>query len=96
MGDGRSTRAYQRMAHQYLTPRPGATCALCGEPIEYGRGKWHPRGPSLDHITPLNKGGRLLDPANMQLAHYGCNSARGDKTLAEWFAARKAETTSDW
>jgi 5-methylcytosine-specific restriction endonuclease McrA len=40
---------------------------------------------SADHLIPRSKGGPdSLD--NLRPAHHGCNSARGDLSLAEWFA----------
>lgn len=76
---GRGRRAYRNAAEAICAPRWGAICWLCREPIEYGLRPRHPRGPSLDHIVPLNQGGSLLDPANHALAHYGCNTARHDR-----------------
>lgn len=53
----------------------GRTCHLCG-----GAG-----ATTTDHITPLAKGGtNSLD--NQRPAHHACNSARGARTLADWFA----------
>ena len=34
--------------------------------------------PSIDHIVPLSWGG-LHSWANVQLAHHGCNTAKGAK-----------------
>lgn len=40
---------------------------------------------SADHVIPRSKGGDdSID--NLRPAHQGCNSARGDMDLAEWFA----------
>jgi 5-methylcytosine-specific restriction endonuclease McrA len=94
---GRSSHRYQLLVAEVCAPRPGAVCALCFEPVEFGRGRWNKRGPSLDHKQPLNKGGSLLDRDNAQLAHLSCNSARGDMSLTEWFNTRMSETHSpDW
>jgi 5-methylcytosine-specific restriction endonuclease McrA len=53
-----------------------STCWICGQSdfVRVGR---HPRSPSVDHVTALAVGGHLTDPANLRLAHYGCNSSRG-------------------
>lgn len=37
----------------------------------------HPLSPTLDHITPLAEGGEHT-PENVQLAHFICNSHKGD------------------
>jgi 5-methylcytosine-specific restriction endonuclease McrA len=52
----------------------GTVCHLCG-----GQG-----ADSPDHVIPRSKGGsNALD--NLRPAHRGCNIARGDMDLAEWF-----------
>lgn len=75
---GRGTQAYRQLSLLICTPRPNARCWLCGELVEYGLRARHPKGPSLDHVVPLSRGGSLLDPVNARLAHYGCNSDRGN------------------
>lgn len=53
----------------------GTDCHLCGGP----------GATSADHLVPRSKGGTdALD--NLRPAHLGCNIARGDTDLAEWFA----------
>ena len=73
--------AWRRLSQWVCRPQPCARCWLCGGQIIYGLRPRHPSGPSADHVTPLNKGGDLLDPANVRLAHYGCNSARHDDDI---------------
>jgi len=55
-------------------------CALCGEPLD-------PKAPSgtrwastVDHINPRSLGGSLTAANNLQAAHHGCNSRRGNGT----------------
>jgi len=78
MAGPRSTSAYKALAREVCRPRPGARCWLCNEQIVFHLRPRHPLGPSLDHVVPLAKGGSLLAPGNARLAHYGCNSSRGD------------------
>lgn len=53
----------------------GRVCHLCGRP----------GATTADHITPRSRGG--LDVIeNLRPAHHRCNSARGARPLAEWFA----------
>lgn len=52
----------------------GGTCHLCGQP----------GATTADHVIPRNRGG-LNAIENLRPAHQGCNSARGDMDLAEWF-----------
>lgn len=82
MANPRNGRPYRRFCAQQRALR--LPCWLCGEPIRYditGRpaGR-HPDAFTLDHIVPISRGGRLLDPANARSAHRRCNSARGNRT----------------
>lgn len=73
---GRKSAAWERVKAALFVE--GATCALCGEPIEYGLRHNHPRGPSVDHIVPLKDGGHPTAMWNVRVAHHGCNSGRRD------------------
>jgi 5-methylcytosine-specific restriction endonuclease McrA len=79
VGDnGRAGKRYLRLCAQVRKRRD--PCGLCGQPIDYNappRTRW---SFSLDHITPLAHGGGVLDEANAQAAHFGCNSRRGGAT----------------
>ncbi|WP_262058537.1 HNH endonuclease [Streptomyces sp. STR69] len=61
-------------------------CWWCGGPIRYDitgyAAQRHRDAFTLDHATPLSRGGDLLDPANARSAHRRCNSARGNRTDA--------------
>lgn len=37
-----------------------------------------------DHIVPLERGGKLLDPQNTQTLCRPCNTSKGMRTMAEW------------
>lgn len=55
----------------------GRICHLCGQT----------GATTADHVIPRSKGGTdAMD--NLRPAHHGCNSARGDADLSEWFARR--------
>ncbi len=56
--------------------RDGWRCGICGRNVKPGS-KGRDR-PSLDHIVPLAQGGPHT-LANAQLAHFGCNSAKGHR-----------------
>lgn len=45
-------------------------CGICGEPVEADEA-------TLDHIVPISLGG-ADEPSNVRLAHFLCNSRRGD------------------
>ena len=74
-----SPRQAQRLLSLVIA-RDGLACALCpdGRPVVLGLRARHPDGPSLDHIRPLSLGG-TDNLANLRLAHFGCNAARGNR-----------------
>jgi 5-methylcytosine-specific restriction endonuclease McrA len=67
-----------------LAERDQWQCKLCNKPIsqdaKHYKGNLNLYGPSLDHIIPVSKGGSHTW-SNVQLAHYYCNSIRGNKAL---------------
>jgi 5-methylcytosine-specific restriction endonuclease McrA len=60
----------------------GRTCHLCGLP----------GATTADHLIPRSKGGAWWAIDNARPAHYSCNSARGDRTLDQWFTAHPLRT----
>jgi 5-methylcytosine-specific restriction endonuclease McrA len=71
-GAGRKTLTFWKVAD-----RDNLTCQLCGEPVSLTAQAPHPLSPSLDHIVPLSRGGSHSYD-NVQLAHFLCNSRKGD------------------
>ena len=59
-----------------LVERDGEVCGICGESLDLSLTYPHPKSVTLDHITPLVRGG-LHSLLNCQLAHFRCNSAKG-------------------
>lgn len=58
--------------------RDGWICQLCLSPIDWnlsGRGRF---APALDHILPLNQGGKH-QRSNVWAAHSGCNASKQDR-----------------
>jgi 5-methylcytosine-specific restriction endonuclease McrA len=49
--------------------RDGWRCWICGDPVPEAEA-------SVDHVVPIAQGGADA-PANLRLAHRGCNSRRG-------------------
>lgn len=83
--DGKARRrAAQRDAyveHVYrsrIFERDGWRCRLCGKKTKREAVVPHPLAPVLDHIIPLAKGG-THEPANVQCAHFLCNSVKSDR-----------------
>jgi hypothetical protein len=83
----RSTYQWKQLVRRVCTP--GSVCYLCGQPIEFGLRRNHPRGPSADHIVALAAGGDPFDPANLAPCHFGENSAKGRRVSMP-------DTWSDW
>jgi len=49
---------------------------VCGEPVDRNADPTRDdRAPNVDHIIPVSDGG-TNDPANLQTAHRGCNTAK--------------------
>jgi 5-methylcytosine-specific restriction endonuclease McrA len=75
---------YARLKNAYREPvdphevydRDKWHCGLCGQPIPRVAIFPHPEAPSIDHVVPLALGG-LHEMANVQAAHFRCNSAIG-------------------
>lgn len=58
--------------------RDGWICQLCLLPIDPEAAWPDPMSASVDHIVPLALGG-AHSMANVQSAHLGCNSRKGDR-----------------
>lgn len=55
-------------------------CAICGGYVDKSLPFPHPMSASIDHIIPVTKGGRST-LNNLQLAHLGCNKAKGTNII---------------
>lgn len=67
-----------------IAARDGHRCQLCRRKVDMSLTGTDPKAPSIDHVVPLIDGGDDTR-ANVQLAHFGCNSrkgARGSQQLA--------------
>ena len=69
-----------RISRFEIYTRDEWTCQLCNKPVNRNLNWPHKLCASLDHILPLSRGGTNA-VTNLQLAHYSCNSRRGDKML---------------
>lgn len=59
------------------------TCILCGEPISQSLKPTHRMARTIEHLTPIARGGRH-DIDNIGFAHRSCNASKGVKTLEEY------------
>lgn len=58
-----------------IADRDQNRCGLCGKRVAMAKAVPYPNAPTIDHILPLSKGGHDTR-ANVQLAHFHCNSAK--------------------
>lgn len=64
-----------------ICQRDGWVCQICATPVDpVLQGTSDPSAPSIDHIVPLSLGGDDT-PANVQLAHFGCNSGKCNRRV---------------
>ncbi|WP_308424770.1 HNH endonuclease [Longimycelium tulufanense] len=59
-----------------IVVRDNSRCGLCGRKVRLSYKAPHPLSPTIDHVVPLAAGGDDTR-ANVQLAHFGCNSRKG-------------------
>ena len=70
-----------RRRHREIIARDQPPCGVCRNPIDYDAHYLHPLSFTIDHITPINRGGDdVLD--NLQAAHRKCNRDKSDKVAA--------------
>lgn len=77
-GAGRTSRRWKRLrANLKRERRP---CCLCLKPIDYTLEWPDPRSFSVEHVKPRSTHPHLAeDPTNLDAAHLGCNSRRGNR-----------------
>ena len=73
------------MYRQKVFERDHWVCQLCRRKVNRTATAPHPKAPVIDHVIPLNKGG-THEPANVQCAHFICNSIKGDRGGGEQLA----------
>jgi 5-methylcytosine-specific restriction endonuclease McrA len=73
--DHYSSRTYWTLRKIVKQQEPN--CAICGLPWDPHAAPRTPRSFTLDHITPMSRGGSLTDRSNVRAAHYSCNARRG-------------------
>jgi len=68
---------YKTLTYWSIAERDGWLCQLCGTEIDKTALVPEPLAATLDHIVPLSCGGEHSE-ANVQLAHFLCNSTKSD------------------
>lgn len=61
-----------------IAERDGFTCGICSTPVNMLLRRPDRWSPTIDHVVPIAAGGDDTR-ANVQLAHFGCNSRKGAK-----------------
>jgi 5-methylcytosine-specific restriction endonuclease McrA len=70
-----------RNRHRRIIAKDEPPCHICGQPINYQAHHLDPMSFTIDHITPINRGGTdTLD--NCAAAHRKCNRDKSDKIAA--------------
>ena len=64
------------------------TCIPCGNPIDPTLPPRHPMSLTIEHLTPIARGG-THNINNLDFAHFGCNASKGAKTLEEYRERQK-------
>lgn len=71
----------RRDRHRHLIAQDQPPCHICKGDIDYDAHHLDPLSFTIDHITPLNRGGSdTLD--NLAAAHRKCNRDKSDKIAA--------------
>lgn len=72
-----------------LCVKQAGRCFYCQLTMDFSLAQPHPRAPTRDHLTPRSRGGKNTRD-NVVLACYLCNHQKGDMTLDEFRAFRRA------
>jgi hypothetical protein len=72
---GNGAEPYSRTA---VFVRDNWTCHLCGSLVEQGAHHLDPKAPTIDHLTPIARGGADA-LSNVATAHRQCNSIKSDR-----------------
>lgn len=76
------TATIERFTHTEIFDRDGWLCGICGQPTERDAVVPALLAPTLDHVVPLAAGG-AHSRANVQCAHFICNSRKGANVVSE-------------
>lgn len=68
----------EEFTHLEIFERDRWMCQLCGVPVDRSIRGSRPMAKSLDHVIPMSLGGAHTR-TNVQLAHFGCNSQKGNR-----------------
>lgn len=70
----------EKFTDKQVRDRSGDKCYLCGKNIDFTLSHPHDKSPSVDHITPISKGGtHTLD--NVAMTHLDCNKRKSARLV---------------
>jgi 5-methylcytosine-specific restriction endonuclease McrA len=72
----RRRNGHEPYTMQEIAARDKRRCGICGGRVAMTKAVPNPKAPTIDHLIPLSEGGPD-SKANVQLAHFLCNSLRG-------------------
>jgi len=81
----RGARTAERYQFADIAARDRYHCGICHKRVAMTKAVPHPKAPTIDHVVPLAEGGEDT-AANVRLAHFLCNSARGNRGGGEQLA----------
>jgi 5-methylcytosine-specific restriction endonuclease McrA len=72
--------AYERIDRTQVFERDDWTCGICSLAVDPAARFPDAGSATLDHVVPMSRGGGHVW-ANVQLAHFYCNSIKGARDL---------------
>lgn len=95
MAATRGSRRQKRLAANLR--RQHRPCCICRQPIDYTLQWPDPQSFSVEHVLPWSTHPELReDPANLDAAHLGCNSSKGDSLRNTRATGQIGQPSQDW
>ncbi len=82
-----SKTLFREMTRNQVGYEAGYVCYFCGTKTRKRSAQSDPRGFTVDHLTPLSRGGNW-DMANLVCACRDCNNRKADMTEAEYLVRK--------
>lgn len=76
---GKAKTTYQKARKIIFASQ--TVCGICGRPVDFNKKFPDPWSATVDHITPIQKGGDPTALDNLQLAHLQCNRIKATKIV---------------
>lgn len=76
---GKAKTTYQKARKIIFASQ--TVCGICGRPVDFNKKFPDPWSATVDHITPIQKGGDPTALDNLQLAHLQCNRIKATRIV---------------